>query len=343
MNAERAGARRGTVRQIAACFRESAKLWEERGNDKERAFEAVRDAFVLDPDDGDTRAELDRLAAATSRWDDLAEAYERAASRRSWASGSASCFRRWPRCKTPRETTLDVPSEPTTGCSGSTRPRSSRWRRWTRSRRCSPTGRCSFAFSSRRPSSRRATTRERRHGAASAKRAATCSRTSLAQSRRTSRRSSSITRGASLSRSSSRSTSGRTTLKRLVDLYRQRVEQLGAGDEARKYELLILAANAYESGIKEPREAIELLNEALAVKPGDAAAMRRLDALYTSERLWPELLENLRLQASAATDDAARRALKRRIGDLLSGELRGRAAGARSVPRGASTLARTRR
>jgi hypothetical protein len=73
--------------------------------------------------------------------------------------------------------------------------------------------------------------------------------------------------------------------------------------------------------LKEPREAIEFLNEALGVKPGDPEAMRRLDALYTSERLWPELLENLRLQASAAPDDAARRVLKRRIGDLLSGEL----------------------
>ena len=36
----------------------------------------MKEAFTLDPDDGETREELDRLAVATSRWDDLAEAYE---------------------------------------------------------------------------------------------------------------------------------------------------------------------------------------------------------------------------------------------------------------------------
>ncbi len=37
----------------------------------------MRAAFVLDPDDGETREELDRLAEATKRYDDLADAYEK--------------------------------------------------------------------------------------------------------------------------------------------------------------------------------------------------------------------------------------------------------------------------
>ena len=61
-----------------AVLRESAKLWEERGGNQGKAFEAVREAWTLDPEDGDAREQLDRLAAATARWDDLASAYETA-------------------------------------------------------------------------------------------------------------------------------------------------------------------------------------------------------------------------------------------------------------------------
>ena len=49
--------------------------------------------------------------------------------------------------------------------------------------------------------------------------------------------------------------------------------------------------------------------------------MSRLDALYTQERLWPDLLENLKLQAGSATDDHARKGLKKRIAALYSDEL----------------------
>ena len=59
-----------------AILRESARLHEERGKEPSRAFEAVRAAFALDPDDGETRTELDRLAEVTKAWDALADAYE---------------------------------------------------------------------------------------------------------------------------------------------------------------------------------------------------------------------------------------------------------------------------
>jgi len=65
-----------------------------------------------------------------------------------------------------------------------------------------------------------------------------------------------------------------------------------------------------------PREAIECLNQALAVRPNDRDVLRRLDALYTHERLWQELLDNLNLQAAVAVDDDARRTLRKRIAAL---------------------------
>ncbi len=49
--------------------------------------------------------------------------------------------------------------------------------------------------------------------------------------------------------------------------------------------------------------------------------LRRLDALYTHERLWQELLDNLNLQAAVAVDDDARRTLRKRIAALHAVEL----------------------
>ena len=60
-----------------AILRENARLWEKRGGDRRRAFDATRQALTLDPEDGETRGELDRLAEATKRWDDLAAATRR--------------------------------------------------------------------------------------------------------------------------------------------------------------------------------------------------------------------------------------------------------------------------
>src|SRR6185436_13196940 len=44
-----------------SVLKEIAKLWEDRGGDLNKAFVQIRDAFVLDPEDGETRGELDRL------------------------------------------------------------------------------------------------------------------------------------------------------------------------------------------------------------------------------------------------------------------------------------------
>src|SRR5205814_9779784 len=66
-----------TPGEKVAVLRDTARLLEERGSDLEKAFHCLKEAFALDPDDGDTREELDRLAIATERWDELAQAYEK--------------------------------------------------------------------------------------------------------------------------------------------------------------------------------------------------------------------------------------------------------------------------
>jgi tetratricopeptide (TPR) repeat protein len=319
MNAERLALAVEPADRVAV-LRESARLWEERGADLNRAFEAVRDAFVLDPDDGDTRSELDRLTAATSRWDDLANAYERGISKiegvgqrellqslakvhdtkRDDPRRALFAYERLHRLDETELEPLDAMDVLATLLSdwpalvrvlvekaeltSSDEDRAEIWRR---------VGECRRDMLEDAPGAIEAYERALELDPES--RVTLDHLIALYE--------------------------GNDDSKRLVDLYRRRVELAAPEEDERKYELLILAANRYEHGLKEPREAIELLNEALAVRPGDPTAMQRLDALYTGERLWPELLENLRLQASSAHDDASRRVLKRRIGDLLSGDL----------------------
>ncbi len=319
MNAERLALAAEPADRVAV-LRESARLWEERGHDLERAFDAVRDAFVLDPDDGDTRSELDRLAAATSRWDDLASAYERGIAKiegigqRELLQSLAKVHdqkRDDPRralIANERLFRLDETDVEPLDAMDVLATLLSDW-----------------------PTLVRVLVKKAELTSSDEERAAIWRRVGEARRDMLDDEPAAIE---AYERALELDPESRVTLDhlielyerkddatRLVDLYRRRVELATPDEEQRKYELLILAANRYEHGLREPREAIEILNEALAVKPGDGEAMRRLDALYTAERLWPELLENLRLQASAAPDDASRRVLKRRIGDLLSGDL----------------------
>ena len=113
----------------------------------------------------------------------------------------------------------------------------------------------------------------------------------------------------------------RNDAARLVDLYRRRVELCGEDDEELKHRLLLDAARCYEVGLNDRREAVVLLGQALAGKPGDAEVMDRLSGLYEAEKMWPELLDNLRAQADVAAAPAAKALLTRRIGKLLADEL----------------------
>jgi tetratricopeptide (TPR) repeat protein len=299
---------------------ETAKLWEERGGDLSRAFEATRQAWVLDPEDGGTRDELDRLAGATQRWDALADAYESGIEKtdgitqRELLAALAKLHdqrrddpRRaldaWERLFKLDETELQPLEEmdalatllsdwPTlvrilgkkTELVSDDETRASTWRRIGEAKR---------------------DMLEDVPGAIEA-----------------------YERALELESQSAFTIDNLIALyeqmddaARLVDLYHRRVELCTEDDEGLKYQLLVDAANRYEKGLEDRREAIQALAEALAVRPGDAEVTRRLDVLYTAERMWPELLENLKLQAAAASDDESRRVLKKRIGALLAGEL----------------------
>jgi tetratricopeptide (TPR) repeat protein len=303
-----------------AILRETARLWEERGGDKTRAFEAVREAFVADPEDGDTRGELDRLGAATKRWDDLASAYEQGAekaeglSRRELLQAIAKIHdskrddpRRaldaWQRVYKLDETDLEALEEMDSLAS-----LLSDWQTlvWVLGKKAElVVDDEERARTCRRIGEARRDMLDDAPGAIDAyERALELEPQSAAT----------IDNLLDLYEAKNDST-------RLVDLYRRRVELCGPEDDERKFELLVLAANRYEQGLSDRREAITLLGEALAVRPGDPVVTKRLDELFTQERMWPELLENLRLQIASATDDATRRTVKKRVGAVLAKEL----------------------
>ncbi len=59
-------------------LREVAVLYESRINDKDKAFERYLAAFEISQTDDQSQADLERIAKATSRWDDVIQAYESA-------------------------------------------------------------------------------------------------------------------------------------------------------------------------------------------------------------------------------------------------------------------------
>jgi tetratricopeptide (TPR) repeat protein len=303
-----------------AILRENATLWEQRGGDRRRAFDAVRQAWTLDPEDGEARAELDRLAAATRRWDDLAAAYEEAIdktdglTKRELLSALAKLHdtRRddprhallaWERLFFLDETELE-PLEEMDALATLLSDWAALVRVLIKKVELVPDDE-TRASTWRRIGEARRDMLDDAVGAIEA-----------------------YERALELEPESTLTIDylvplyeQRSDASRLVDLYRRRVDLCGEGDEELKFQLLVDAARRYESDLSDRREAMECLVQALAVRENDGDVLRRLDALYTHERLWPELLDNLKVQASSAADESARRALHKRIAALYAVEL----------------------
>lgn len=108
--------------------------------------------------------------------------------------------------------------------------------------------------------------------------------------------------------------------ERLVDLYLARAEG-GFADVDLQFKLLSAAARILETELGEPRRAIECLSRALAVNPEHAPSLLEINRLYRSEEMWPELLDNLRLQAGTATVAGERGAIRHDIAKILADKL----------------------
>jgi len=303
-----------------AVLREMARLLEERGSDQNRAFDCLKEAFVIDPDDGEVREELDRLAIATTRWDDLADAYERGIEKidgigkRELLESLAKLHDK--RRDDPRKA-LDAWERLFALDESDPRPLDemdqlatllSDWSTLVRvlAKRAELTNDDEERASLwRRIGEARRDMLEDQQGAIDA-----------------------YERALELEPESAWTLDNlialyeeRKDAARLVDLYRRRVELCGEDDVELKHRLLLDAASCYEVGLQDRREAVVLLGQALATKPNDLEVIRRLSDLYEAEKMWPELLDNLRAEADLTTDPAAKTQVTKRIGKLLASEL----------------------
>jgi tetratricopeptide (TPR) repeat protein len=301
-------------------LREVSRLWEERAKDPQRAFSAMRDAFVLDPEDGEAREQLDRLAVLTERWDDLANAYEVAIGKVEGVGQqellSALARLHDARRDDPRKALdawerlhkLDESELPPLEEMDMLATLLSDWEVLVRvlgKKVELLDGDEERASTWRRIGEAKRDMLDDAAGAIDA-----------------------YERALELEPDSAFTVDNLIALyeakndaARLVDLYKRRIELCGEDDEGLRFQLMVDAADKYDAGLGERGQAIALLNDALTMRPGDRDVVAKLGKLYEREEQWGLLLENLRLRAANAENDAERRELLAQIGALLGGKI----------------------
>lgn len=105
----------------------------------------------------------------------------------------------------------------------------------------------------------------------------------------------------------------------LVSVLRSRIELEQETDG--RVELGLRLGTLAETQLSQYPEAIDAFTQVLQAEPAHPAAAASLGRLYEREALWPELLENLKLRASIAEDEAERVTLIHRAGEVQEREL----------------------
>jgi tetratricopeptide (TPR) repeat protein len=319
LNEERFGLAEN-AREKVAVLRETAQLWETRGNEKRRAFQATRAAFELDPEDTETRAELERLTEALSAWEELSESYEHGAAntaddltRRELLFALAKIYDG--RIDDPRRA-LDAysrlseldPADP------------------------EPLEAMDTLAVLLSDWATLISVLEKKSAIASDEENASIWRrvaeTKLDMLEDVTGAIAAYERALELDPESAMTVDALIALYepaanalRLVELYARRVELATEDEGDLRYDLNIRAAECYEKQLGDLREAINALGAALEARPSDGAALHSLERLYRAEQMWDDLLGNLQLQAGAAETSEARVKLRTAIGDLYATQL----------------------
>lgn len=107
--------------------------------------------------------------------------------------------------------------------------------------------------------------------------------------------------------------------RRLAELLEQRVGVTDPAEDER-HGLILRCAEVYDKELEEPHEAIRTLQIALDERPTDRDVLGRLAKLFRGEEMYDSLLDNLKTQASVSEDAAERLSLRNEIGDLYLAE-----------------------
>lgn len=308
------------VGERTTILRETAKLWEDRGADRGKAFDAIKRAWALDPEDGSLRGEADRLAEALADWDGLVAAYETATAavddvaKPDLLRGLAELHDR--RRDDPRKAletlerlhTLDPDDLSVVERLDKLATLLGDWRALDRvlAKKAEIHGDpAEQALAWRRLGGlRRDMLDEPAQAIAAFEHALEVESDST------------VTLDALIALYEAKDDN-----EKLVELYQRRVDAAGANEADLRYDLLMRRARRAEKGLVDPREAIGSLRAALDVRPNDPEASRALERLYESEKMWLELLDAMRLRAATTSDAAERIGVRKRIGELQAREL----------------------
>ncbi len=307
-------------REKVSVLRETARLWETRGGDELRAFQATRLAFELDPEDGETRAELERLTEQLGAYEELSESYEKGIGATSDELTKKELLLLLAkvydtRSDDPRRaldaygrlSEIDATDPEPLDAMDTLAVLLSDWATLIAvlEKKSAIASDDENASIWRRIAETKLDMMEDVDGAIAAYEKALELDPSSA-----------LTVDALISLYDAGSNA-----KRLVELFARRVELAEPDEGDLRYELNVRAAECYEKSLDDRREAITSLVAALDAKPSDPTVLRSLERLYRAEKLWDELLENLKLQASIAEGKEDRVKLRTAIGDLYAGEL----------------------
>jgi len=105
----------------------------------------------------------------------------------------------------------------------------------------------------------------------------------------------------------------------LVDIYRRKADLTSAPADRR--EILLKLASVFRDKVGEVYEAVVVYNSILEMFPEDVETMKALDQLYTSEKMWPDLLDILERRISLESDPGVCNELFYRAAGVLSEEL----------------------
>ncbi len=326
LNEDRLGLAESAQDKVAVLT-ETAELWELRGNDPDRAFEALRTAFTLDPEDGEVRTQLERLAprvrgaGSTAGWPHFAESLASAVEATSDELVKRELLGILVRI---HDAKLDDPR----GALAAARRLSQLdptdigplerldtlgvllgdWAVVVEAlgRRAEMASDLDAAELHRRIAGTRLDMLDDEPGAVV-----------------------SWERALELDADHADSVDSLIALleerkegsdERLVELYARRIELATEEEGPLKYELPIRSADRLEK-LDRRRDAIASLQSALEARPGDATVLARLESLYRAESMWDDLLENLRLQAAGAEDKTRRVDLRVALGELHASRL----------------------
>ena len=105
----------------------------------------------------------------------------------------------------------------------------------------------------------------------------------------------------------------------LIGVVELRIEQT---NDARDREALYAAtAQIYDERLGRPDDAVAAYKKVLELEPGSDRALRALDDLFTRQKMWAELAENLEAQLALAAEDEAQLALMLRLSALREREM----------------------